>query len=249
MNSMSRFLSVGAALLLLGLTALDAAAADNSFSGAQAGSGRRCYFGECEDTRPPPPSPGQQPAPVPALPTPAPQQRPPQQQSQSSYPTNLPMPGPSANLADEFTEYRVPPQPFLQFNVSNPTPTAIPGGRIVTTEQLREAILGGRRQFLLLDAWYDFNHQSLPGALHLPYSGSPGDFNDMVQAQLWQQLYQLTGGNPGYPLVFFCAGSGCWESYNAALRAIYMGYSNVYWYRGGVASWRAANLPLMWPVS
>jgi len=43
------------------------------------------------------------------------------------------------------------------------------------------------------------------------------------------------------------AGAECWESYNAALRALRLGYREVYWYRGGVASWQAAGLPLYPP--
>lgn len=30
-------------------------------------------------------------------------------------------------------------------------------------------------------------------------------------------------------------------SYNAALRAINMGFTQVYWYRGGVEAWRQAQ--------
>src|SRR5262249_16667725 len=47
------------------------------------------------------------------------------------------------------------------------------------------------------------------------------------------------------PLVFFCHSSKCWLSYNAALRAIGAGYTNVLWYRGGIAAWKAAGLPLV----
>ena len=49
---------------------------------------------------------------------------------------------------------------------------------------------------------------------------------------------------PGRPLVFFCAGAHCWESYNAVLRADAAQFRNLYWYRGGLASWQAANLPM-----
>jgi hypothetical protein len=41
-----------------------------------------------------------------------------------------------------------------------------------------------------------------------------------------------TNNNPQQPLVFFCACVECWESYNAALRALRLGYREVYWYRG-----------------
>ena len=32
-------------------------------------------------------------------------------------------------------------------------------------------------------------------------------------------------------------------SYNAALRLYVLGYENLYWYRGGIAAWKAAKLP------
>ncbi len=39
----------------------------------------------------------------------------------------------------------------------------------------------------------------------------------------------------------------CWVSYNAALRAINAGYTNVLWYRGGIEAWKAAGLPTLAP--
>ena len=57
------------------------------------------------------------------------------------------------------------------------------------------------------------------------------------------QLRELTANNPNRALVFFCQGARCWESYNAALRAIHAGFTAVYWYRGGVLAWEAADLP------
>jgi 3-mercaptopyruvate sulfurtransferase SseA len=33
-------------------------------------------------------------------------------------------------------------------------------------------------------------------------------------------------------------------SYNAALRAINLGYTNVLWYRGGIEAWQQAGLPV-----
>ena len=44
--------------------------------------------------------------------------------------------------------------------------------------------------------------------------------------------------------MFFSRDAQHWEGYNAALRAIEMGYSGVYWYRGGIAAWKAADQPL-----
>jgi rhodanese-related sulfurtransferase len=33
------------------------------------------------------------------------------------------------------------------------------------------------------------------------------------------------------------------SSYNLALRLGFIGCTNVYWYRGGIEAWQAANLP------
>ena len=41
----------------------------------------------------------------------------------------------------------------------------------------------------------------------------------------------------------YCQGTYCWMSYNAALRAINLGYTNVLWYRGGIEAWKQAGLP------
>jgi PQQ-dependent catabolism-associated CXXCW motif protein len=51
-------------------------------------------------------------------------------------------------------------------------------------------------------------------------------------------LMQATRGRKDMPLVFYCQSPQCWMSYNAALRAINAGFTNVLWYRGGVEAWR-----------
>ena len=57
-------------------------------------------------------------------------------------------------------------------------------------------------------------------------------------------LTQATGGDRARLIVTYCQGVKCWGSYNAALRAIRLGYTNVHWYRGGVEAWQQAGLPL-----
>ena len=153
----------------------------------------------------------------------------------------------SMNYADELTDFGVYPQPFLQFAVATQTPLSIPGGQTIATADLVRLINGaaqGHQTLLLLDALSGTDHATLPNAVRLPFAGSGGNFNDQVQQALWGQLSTLTGNQADTPMVFFCQGAVCWESYNAALRAIYMGFHHVYWYRGGLTSWRAANLPM-----
>ena len=56
-------------------------------------------------------------------------------------------------------------------------------------------------------------------------------------------LAQQTQGRKGVALVFYCQSRECWMSYNAALRAIHAGYTNVLWYRGGIEAWKFAGMP------
>ena len=146
-------------------------------------------------------------------------------------------------FADEDEEYGIRPQSNLQSNVSSVTPTSIPGARIVSTNQVAYEV-GQNRRMVLIDS-LDGNHpQTIIGAVRLPLAGQYGTFSDQFQSQLARDLSTLTQGQRDTPLVFFCLGVRCWESYNAALRAVAAGYPNVFWYRGGLQSWSAAGYPM-----
>jgi tetratricopeptide (TPR) repeat protein len=82
---------------------------------------------------------------------------------------------------------------------------------------------------------------TIPNSEVIPYAGFPGDFHDDIQRKLEDELKKLTANNPKMPLVFYCHGSHCWSSYNACLRAINLGYTHVYWYRGGLSAWFNIN--------
>jgi PQQ-dependent catabolism-associated CXXCW motif protein len=92
-------------------------------------------------------------------------------------------------------------------------------------------------------------HRTLPGAIYIPGAGDPGTFRDRLQRRLSSVLAQLTSQDANRTLVFLCQGSKCWESYNAALRAMQLGYRNVLWYRGGLSAWIAANQQLQPPAA
>ena len=124
------------------------------------------------------------------------------------------------------------------------TPNQIPGGQVITTKGLVELMQNPRGvNVLVLDALG--TPQQLPGAISAVAASQSGSFNDPTQQQLGQWLQQMTRGRKDTPLVFYCQGPQCWMSYNAALRAINLGYQNVLWYRGGLDAWQRAGLPLM----
>jgi PQQ-dependent catabolism-associated CXXCW motif protein len=150
------------------------------------------------------------------------------------------------NPADERSDFGVDPQAELKKEVGTHTPLTIPDGRVIGTAELEFALARRTLEgvpFLAIDAWRRPNwEEEIPGSIYIEYAGDYGmTFNDDRQKKLKDELAKLTNNNLNMPLVFFCVGVKCWESYNAALRAINLGYSKVYWYRGGVGSWREAH--------
>ncbi|UZK67843.1 rhodanese-like domain-containing protein [Sphingomonas sp. M1-B02] len=146
-------------------------------------------------------------------------------------------------IGGEDTDFGVQPKRELETNVGAPTPTDIPVGKRITTAQL-QALLAQDQKTLLVDVLAQQHPQTLKGAHFVPGGGLPGTVTDANQAPFEAVLKTLSEGNPQRALVFFCAGAQCWESYNAVLRAGAAGYRNVHWYRGGLASWAQAGLPM-----
>lgn len=50
------------------------------------------------------------------------------------------------------------------------------------------------------------------------------------------------------PLVFYCYGESCANSYEAALFVRKLGYQNVYWLLNGYATWKKAGYPVQFPT-
>ena len=128
-----------------------------------------------------------------------------------------------------------------------PTPNALPGGQVITTLGLVSLLRQPGVSTVVLDALG--GQQGLPGALPAAFASQPGSFGDQVEQQLAQLLRQATGGDQSRPIVVYCSDPHCWMSYNAALRAVALRYSNVLWYRGGLWAWQQAGLPLQGPAS
>jgi PQQ-dependent catabolism-associated CXXCW motif protein len=150
------------------------------------------------------------------------------------------------NPAEERSDFGIEPQGTMKSDVGTNTPLAIPGGQIIKTKELEAALDSGTLDgvpFLAIDAWRRSNAEIIyvPKSIYIAYAGDYGNFNDDTQKRLKDELAKRTDGNLDMPLVFFCIGSKCWESYNAALRAINLGYTKVYWYRGGITAWKEAQ--------
>ncbi len=175
-----------------------------------------------------------------------PQQRPPQPAPQGYGNPQPPPQGsgqPAQGAPAETMDMGVAPTAQLKTGgLHGPTPNAIPGGRLVTTAELAQLLRDGRAQALVFDVLGGPQH--LPNAIPVVPAAQPGNFQDQTQQEFGQFLQQTTQGRKDRPMAFYCQSTQCWMSYNAALRAINLGYTNVLWYRGGIEAWQQAGLPL-----
>ncbi|MET0291988.1 MAG: rhodanese-like domain-containing protein [Steroidobacteraceae bacterium] len=154
-----------------------------------------------------------------------------------------PNPPPARSTDPERQDLGVPATSQLHTGAMHgPTPSTIPGGQVITTVGLQDLVAKRQTPFLLLDILG--GPQIIPGAQFAVPAAQAGSFNDATQQQFGQYLQQATRGNKEYPLVLYCQSRECWMSYNAALRAINLGYTNVLWYRGGIEAWQAAGQPV-----
>ena len=181
---------------------------------------------------------------------PRPQQaQPPQQDGLPEPPqqgfSQPPAPGPGSDDLDRLAQQErqdlgVPPTDQLHVGpMHGPTPAQIPGGQVITTQGLLALIEGRQVPFVLLDVLGA--EETIPGSALAVPAHQPGGFDDQVQQEFGAYLWQATAGSPEMPLVLYCMSIHCWMSYNAALRAINLGYTNVLWYRGGLEAWKAAG--------
>jgi PQQ-dependent catabolism-associated CXXCW motif protein len=90
--------------------------------------------------------------------------------------------------------------------------------------------------------WHDKPRLDIPGSIWLPDTGY-GELAPSMADYFASGLRKASGGDSSRLLVLYCL-TDCWMSWNAAKRALALGYSNVAWYRDGTDGWSAAGLPL-----
>ncbi|MBP5856757.1 sulfurtransferase [Marivibrio halodurans] len=151
---------------------------------------------------------------------------------------------PPAPVAQEDKDWGInAPDGYMSESYHHPTPMTVPGATTLLTSELLLRVQQPTPP-VLVDVLGGDPHPTIPGAAWVKGGGLSGDiFTPEREERFADTLETLTGGQMDRYLVFFCQDSSCWLSWNAARRAVVLGYTNVYWYRGGVTAWRAANLP------
>jgi PQQ-dependent catabolism-associated CXXCW motif protein len=149
-----------------------------------------------------------------------------------------------------------PPEPdsYRQSDYRAPTPATLKGARVLSTEQAAALWRADGAAFIdvLPQAprpknlpkevvFRDKPRFDIPGSIWLPDTGY-GELAPVMLDYFRRGLDKALSGKTR-PLVFYCL-KDCWMSWNAARRALALGYANVAWYPEGSDGWAAAGLPL-----
>jgi PQQ-dependent catabolism-associated CXXCW motif protein len=150
-----------------------------------------------------------------------------------------------------------PPEPeaYRSEDYRAPTPATLKGARVVDTGEAEQIWKAGRAVFVdvmphaprpaNLPAGTIFREKArrnIPGSVWLPDTGY-GALASVTEGYLRNGLARATGGDRSKPLVIYCL-RDCWMSWNAAKRALEIGYANVIWYPDGTDGWSEFDLPL-----
>lgn len=154
-----------------------------------------------------------------------------------------------------WSQDRVPePTGYRMQDYRGPTPTSLAGARVLTTRDAEELWRSGAAFVDVLPhpprptdlppgtIWHEKPHMDIPGSIWLPDTGY-GALASSTERYLRDGLAQITRSDRSRWLVVYCQ-KDCWMSWNAAKRALMMGYKNVAWYPDGTDGWQSNGLPV-----
>jgi PQQ-dependent catabolism-associated CXXCW motif protein len=148
------------------------------------------------------------------------------------------------------------PSAYRTDDYNKPVPKTLAGAKGVVDAEAAKALLGSGKVVFIdvyprapkpanlppTTIWREPPHRSIKGAYWVPNVGF-GALSSATQSFFEQQLERLSGGDHNMPLVIFCL-RDCWMSWNAAKRALSLGYSAVYWFSEGTDAWEEAGYVL-----
>lgn len=150
-----------------------------------------------------------------------------------------------------------PPEPdsYRMSDYRAPTPATLKGARVLSTEEAHKLWLDRAAVFVDVlpqaprpanlpadTVWHEKPRLDIPGSIWLPDTGY-GDPPKAVENYFHAGLRGATGDDANATIVFYCK-RDCWMSWNAARRALELGFVKVDWYPEGADGWSAAGFPL-----
>lgn len=155
-----------------------------------------------------------------------------------------------AGAAPSYILEKAPPEPadYRLKDYRAPTPSGLTGATTVSSEEAMA--LWKSRSALFIDVlprpvrpdklpadtiWHPPERRDIPGSVWLPNTGY-GVLSAAMKDYFAENLARLTKENREQPILIYCL-ENCWMSWNAAKRALTLGYRKVYWYPAGTDGW------------
>lgn len=146
------------------------------------------------------------------------------------------------------------PQSYRMDDYRAPVPATLAGGRVIDTAEAFR--LWQEKAAIFVDVlpkppkpalpegtvWRDRPRYDIPGSVWLPDVGY-GSLSGEMESYFSANLRRVTDDDRSRTLVIYCLAE-CWMSWNAARRAIALGYQDVRWYPDGTDGWTRTNLPV-----
>jgi PQQ-dependent catabolism-associated CXXCW motif protein len=154
-------------------------------------------------------------------------------------------------------EDAAPPEPehYRNEDYRAPTPKTLRGARVIATAEAEALWKAGTAAFVDVmphvprpadlpagTIWREKPRRNIPGSVWLADTGY-GELAASTADYFNAGLERITGGDRTKVVVIYCQ-RDCWMSWNAAKRAVSLGYAAVAWYPDGTDGWQEAGLPL-----
>lgn len=119
------------------------------------------------------------------------------------------------------------------------TPTSLPGAKLVTAREVQQLVAQGA---VIVDTRTEKEYKAkrVPRAVFAPYHEK--SLKDVAFDMTQDDFAALAKLDKSKPTIFSCNGAECWKSYKASKVAAARGFTQVYWFRGGLPEWEEAGL-------
>ena len=129
------------------------------------------------------------------------------------------------------------------------TPTQVKAAKTIDTASLVDLIKAEKIILIHATMFTDTDAETIPNAHVFDSAGiiygqqsnkrQLDDLNNKNLAIIMKKI----APEKNQAIAVFCASPECWMSLNTVMRLHDLGYTNLYWYRGGLTAWMVAQLP------
>lgn len=119
------------------------------------------------------------------------------------------------------------------------TPTSLPGAKLVTAHEVQQLVAQGA---VIVDTRTEKEYKTKRVALAVFAPYHEKSLKDVAFDMTQDDFAALDKLDKTKPTIFSCNGAECWKSYKASKTAAARGFTQVYWFRGGLPEWEEAGL-------